>query len=261
MKKLISLLTVFACVIPLLASAETTAELQAKAQALLDRVTVLQQQVQGGSPQQNSVRASSGAGCPSLSRNLKKGSSGADVTSLQQFLAGDPSIYPEGTVSGYFGVLTEAAVKRWQAANGIVSSGTPATTGYGSVGPRTRAAMLAGCGQAAYGPIISGPLVGAYMQITPITGAAPLNVTVSTAVNTVSSCEAAMYALDFGDGSAVLQINVPGNTCRSILQNFAHSYLYSGTYQVKLTSGSHQTSTIVTVTGTAQQHTGSIVPQ
>src|SRR6185295_12563709 len=40
---------------------------------------------------------------------------------------------------GYFGSLTQAAVQRFQAAQGIVSSGTPSTTGYGRVGPTTMA--------------------------------------------------------------------------------------------------------------------------
>jgi hypothetical protein len=76
-----------------------------------------------------------------LTTLLKKGSRGAQVAALQQFLAEDPSLYPEGTVSGYFGALTEAAVQRFQARYGIVSSGSAATTGYGAIGPKTRAKM------------------------------------------------------------------------------------------------------------------------
>jgi peptidoglycan hydrolase-like protein with peptidoglycan-binding domain len=37
-----------------------------------------------------------------------------EVRKLQMFLAKDPAIYPEGTVSGYYGGLTAAAVKRFQ---------------------------------------------------------------------------------------------------------------------------------------------------
>ena len=40
---------------------------------------------------------------------------------------------------GYFGSLTETAVEAFQSATGIVSSGTPQTSGYGQVGPQTRA--------------------------------------------------------------------------------------------------------------------------
>ena len=77
----------------------------------------------------------------SFTTTLGKGSEGADVTKLQTYLAKDPSLYPEGTISGYFGSLTEGAVKRFQQKHNIVSSGTPLTTGYGTVGPKTRATL------------------------------------------------------------------------------------------------------------------------
>jgi peptidoglycan hydrolase-like protein with peptidoglycan-binding domain len=83
--------------------------------------------------------------CPSLFRTLAVGSTGSDVENLQAFLAQSPSIYPQGIVTGYFGTLTEAAVERWQTAHGIVASGTPTTTGYGIVGPRTRIAIGLTC--------------------------------------------------------------------------------------------------------------------
>jgi len=54
-----------------------------------------------------------------LDRQLGIGMSGADVSSLQMFLARDSSIYPEGLVTGYFGPLTEAAVSNFQNHNGI----------------------------------------------------------------------------------------------------------------------------------------------
>lgn len=74
-----------------------------------------------------------------ITSSLDVGSTGSDVTELQTYLALNASIYPEGLVTGYFGPLTEAAVKRFQAAQGIVSSGSAATTGYGRVGPTTMA--------------------------------------------------------------------------------------------------------------------------
>ena len=76
--------------------------------------------------------------CMSLSGTLSIGSQGEDVTKLQQFLAKDKSIYPQGLVTGYFGHDTEDAVQRYQAAHGIVATGTPDSTGYGVVGPSTR---------------------------------------------------------------------------------------------------------------------------
>ncbi len=73
----------------------------------------------------------------SINTSLDFGESGANVTELQRYLALNPSIYPEGLVTGYYGPLTRAAVERFQTAQSIVSAGTPETTGYGRVGPIT----------------------------------------------------------------------------------------------------------------------------
>ena len=76
-----------------------------------------------------------------FSRTLKRGMSGADVSTLQQFLASIPGIYPEALITGYFGNLTYKAVKRYQCQYNIVCQGTEGSTGWGSVGPRTRGMM------------------------------------------------------------------------------------------------------------------------
>ncbi len=70
---------------------------------------------------------------------LKKGSRGSEVKELQKCLARDKSIYPEGTVSGYFGQKTKAAVIRFQekyAAEILKPSGLKKGTGL--VGKATR---------------------------------------------------------------------------------------------------------------------------
>lgn len=72
---------------------------------------------------------------------LKKGMAGDEVRNLQITLGQIPDIYPEGRITGYFGALTEAAVKKFQIKNKIVFSGTPGTTGFGAVGPKTRNAL------------------------------------------------------------------------------------------------------------------------
>ena len=69
----------------------------------------------------------------SLYRQLDLGMSGSDVSSLQTYLASDATLYPEGFVTGYFGVLTEAAVGRYQTRNGLES--------VGRVGPQTLAKL------------------------------------------------------------------------------------------------------------------------
>jgi len=60
------------------------------------------------------------------------------VTLLQQLLAKDPNIYPEGLMTGFYGSLTVKAVQRFQTKYNILTSGSPETTGYGLAGPRTR---------------------------------------------------------------------------------------------------------------------------
>lgn len=77
----------------------------------------------------------------SITGSADIGSRGAHVTNIQTFLAANPAFYPEGLVTGYFGPLTAAAVRRFQVFYGIVSSGTPSTTGFGRVGPVTMAKM------------------------------------------------------------------------------------------------------------------------
>lgn len=66
---------------------------------------------------------------------MKRGSKGHDVSALQAFLKKDPTLYPEGLVTGFFGPVTERAVQRFQKKHGIASVGT---NGYGTVGPKTR---------------------------------------------------------------------------------------------------------------------------
>ena len=70
-----------------------------------------------------------------IARTLAFGTKGSDVTLLQAFLAEDQSVYPEGKITGYFGRLTSAAVKRFQKKHGIDQ--------VGIVGPKTRAKLNA----------------------------------------------------------------------------------------------------------------------
>src|SRR3990167_11484481 len=104
--------------------------------------------------------ASSASALTTITAYLDFGVRGANVTSLQQFLAADVSVYPEGLVTGYFGPLTRAAVQRFQCKQGIVCGGSASTNGYGRVGPRTLAAINASIGGTVTGdvsaPIMSG---------------------------------------------------------------------------------------------------------
>lgn len=95
----------------------------------------------------------------SFSHNLSQGSSGADVERMQRALHA-LGHYPEAIFSGYYGGLSEEAVKRFQRARNIVSSGSPQTTGYGALGPRTRAELSSASGS----PSTSSSSVGSGSQ-------------------------------------------------------------------------------------------------
>ena len=86
------------------------------------------------------------ASAASISSTLDIGSTGGDVSTLQTYLATDVALYPQGLVTGYYGALSAAAVQRFQCRANLVCSGSAATTGYGRVGPLTRAALNAAMG-------------------------------------------------------------------------------------------------------------------
>lgn len=68
-----------------------------------------------------------------FTKALYRGVAGDQVQTLQEFLKQFPDIYPEGFVTGYFGVLTQSAVVRFQTKEGI--------SAVGMVGPITRARL------------------------------------------------------------------------------------------------------------------------
>jgi len=68
-----------------------------------------------------------------FTKNLQLGSTGDEVKKLQEVLKQYPDVYPEGLVTGYFGLLTEKAVKRLQIKFGIELAGV--------VGPLTRSKL------------------------------------------------------------------------------------------------------------------------
>ncbi|MBI2612405.1 peptidoglycan-binding protein [Candidatus Kaiserbacteria bacterium] len=68
-------------------------------------------------------------------RSLRRGMSGDDVRDLQELLSQDSDIFPSGLITGFFGALTEQAVKRFQEKHGIER--------LGIFGPKTQAKILA----------------------------------------------------------------------------------------------------------------------
>lgn len=92
-------------------------------QAQLNALRAAQSQVQ--------VAAQNVQNTVDIARNLRQGMSGDDVAALQRLLASDPSVYPEGIISGHYGALTAKAVKAFQKKHGLEQAG--------EVGPKTRA--------------------------------------------------------------------------------------------------------------------------
>lgn len=79
------------------------------------------------------------------------GATGQEVRNLQTFLASDPSIYPQGLVTGYFGPLTRSAVMNFQSVYGISQ--------VGRVGPQTLAKINSLIASGGYGSDLSGPII------------------------------------------------------------------------------------------------------
>src|SRR3989344_7568334 len=108
---------------PLLVSADTLSDLQAKISALLQQVAQLQDQLRSLKAPET-VRPIDRF-CPQILRTLDQGISGSDVKELQAYLG--------VSETGYFGPATARAVAAFQAEEGLTQAGT--------VGPQTRAAL------------------------------------------------------------------------------------------------------------------------
>ncbi len=122
---LVSLAVVFS---PALSFAQTNtsaaAQVKANIDSLLSKVAALQAQIQLVNQQKADINQQI-----RLTRSLYRGLSGDDVKVLQQMLAQDSQVYPEGFITGHFGALTEKAVKKFQKKYGIEQAGI--------VGPKT----------------------------------------------------------------------------------------------------------------------------
>ncbi len=203
----------------------------------------------------NPIINSGGTACLQTNKQMRRGQSGGSVSTLQQFMVSQ-GVYSPDLVTGYFGPATERGVQTWQARAGIVSYGTPATTGYGKVGPATLRAMHAGCPGGVYtGP--SGSLVDSNsntinntsntpktipverytLSLNPTKGIAPMTVTADFSI-TGSTCTS--YVLDWGDGSLPVSYNSNKSTeCTPLPINITRTHIYNtpGTYTLKFKNG------------------------
>lgn len=208
---------------PLLASASTLSDLQAQFQSLISQIQVLQ----SSQSLQSSVSGSVAAPCPSFARSLMIGSTGSDVSALQQFLSAQGDLNVSAT--GYFGALTKAAVGKWQAQNGITASGK---AGFGIFGPLSRSYLLKSCGSATQNQ--------QSFSVDPQSGPAPLSVAFTTTDSIVS---ASTYSVDFGDGQngtmtkgscIAITATVGGQGGIRCSYSVAHTYAANGSYSAQL---------------------------
>lgn len=119
-------------------STEDPATTSSTIQALLDQINTLKSQILALQTRLQEMKKSASEVKEAkeqvkqtlrITRQLWQGLSNEDVKLLQETLATDPDIYPEGLTTGYFGPLTYAAVKRFQKKAGIEQ--------VGRVGPKT----------------------------------------------------------------------------------------------------------------------------
>lgn len=110
---------------------ELIQQLQQQVEQLKAQIQSLQTQIGALNQAKQDLKETAGEvkGTLQLLRQLKYGMSGEDIKLLQEILATDPSIYPEGLTTGYFGSLTKNALKKFQNKVCIDQTGT--------VGPKT----------------------------------------------------------------------------------------------------------------------------
>jgi peptidoglycan hydrolase-like protein with peptidoglycan-binding domain len=135
MKKIIISLFIITC-LPVMVGATTDTEaliesLRQQIETLRVQVLELQSQIRiaGGGQEGAKEIKEELKSTIRIARHLEIGARGKDVTLLQEMLASDPEIYPEGLVTGYFGPLTYGAVKNFQRKMGVEEVGV--------VGPKT----------------------------------------------------------------------------------------------------------------------------
>ncbi len=150
--KVSGLIVSIAFIIPLFASAQTDS-LSTQAQSLMSQIQSLQQQLQtllqtnapsstpprhdmmppqGGNGIATTTRNTIGNVCPQITRDLRQGAQGTDVSQLQNMLASEGFMSASST-TGFFGPVTVRALGTFQKQFGITASST------GVLGSLTRA--------------------------------------------------------------------------------------------------------------------------
>jgi peptidoglycan hydrolase-like protein with peptidoglycan-binding domain len=180
--------------------------------------------------------------CYPFGRSLSIGATGSDVTALQNYL--NAGGYLNVSATGYFGVLTKAAVGRWQAQNNITVPGSGAS---GIFGPLSRGLFVRVCGgtsgntggggggQSGGGNNNSSTTqTSQIFSANPQSGIAPLTVQF---VATAPQGTTLGNGVNFGDGTQGTLGVVP--VCSSCNEEaiVSHTYVAAGTYTATLTRG------------------------
>lgn len=153
--------------------------------------------------------------CININRNLTLGTTGSDVTDLQNYLIAKGYL-AAGYNTGYYGYMTVQAVGKLQLSLGLVTSANDPA--YGLVGPLTRGKI--GCGTQL--------LDTSRLSTSPSDGAAPLEVVFRASV----SCnDVDGLRMDFGDG--VSGGGFLSSVCTTGI-NQTHVYQNPGTYTARL---------------------------
>lgn len=116
-----------------------------------------------------------------FTRDLQLGGRGDEIKRLQELLASNAEIYPEGLTTGFYGQLTSSAVRRFQLKYGVIKNANE--LGNGRVGPKTRAKLNEIFGTAPATPAT--PATPAVPSQTPATPAVPATPAADAAKDTL----------------------------------------------------------------------------
>jgi len=222
---------------PALVGGATVEELQAQIASLTAQLATLQAQLAamgGGTP----------AGTCTFTRALYPGVSGTDVKCLQQYLNGAgfavaaSGVGSAGNETQYYGPLTQAAVKKWQDANGVV---------YGAYGGY-------------FGPVSQAKYAALGGGVTPVTPVTPTGGAEGGILGTINSTPASgveVYVSTTGVAVAAIDIKAIGDVVVNRLDlNFSkRPWLYIT--NVTVTDGTTSKTVAVTEAGTSEVTVGS----